>query len=172
MEEFVERYDKVAGEWNDEAGTKVYALEIILATLQKAGKAAIDDVEVFKAAIPDFSVKNPFLKEDSQLELRRRASTSARQRQIGVPMVVNEFQDGEFKTLFVGSVEYREAEPRRGLEPARPAGVQAPRAGRVGARGREEAAVEQISINGVVLVGELRADRARPHADLRASWAS
>ena len=57
MEEFVERYNKVAGEWNDEAGTKSYALEIILATLQKAGKAALKDVEVFKAAIPDFSVK-------------------------------------------------------------------------------------------------------------------
>jgi branched-chain amino acid transport system substrate-binding protein len=27
------------------------------------------------------------------------------QRQIGVPMVVNEFQDSEFKTLFVGNVE-------------------------------------------------------------------
>ena len=64
MEEFVERYNKVAGEWNDEAGTKSYALEIILATLQKAGKAALEDVEVFKAAIPDFSVKNPFLKEE------------------------------------------------------------------------------------------------------------
>ncbi len=30
-----QRYAKGVGEWNDEAGTKVYALEIILATLQK-----------------------------------------------------------------------------------------------------------------------------------------
>lgn len=104
MEQFADEYAKVAGEWNDEAGTKVYALEIILATLQKAGKAAIDDIEPFKAAIPDFSIKNPFLKEDAQLTYVG-TSYFDQKRQIGVPMVVNEFQDGEFKTLFIGSVE-------------------------------------------------------------------
>ena len=64
-------YTKVAGEWNDEAGTKVYALEIILATLQKTGKAAIDNVETFKKAIADFAMKNPFLKERQAAHLRR-----------------------------------------------------------------------------------------------------
>ena len=104
MEQFTERYNQVAGEWNDEAGTKVYALEIILATLQQAGKDAIDDVEKFKAAIPEFSIKNPFLKEDQQLTYV--GETYFEQpRQIGVPLVVTEFQDGEFKTLFIGSVE-------------------------------------------------------------------
>jgi branched-chain amino acid transport system substrate-binding protein len=104
MEQFVKRYDQVAGEWNDEAGTKVYALEIILATLQKAGKPAIDDVDKFKAAISDFSIKNPFLKEEQSLSYVG-DKYFGQQRQIGVPMVVNEFQDGEFKTLFIGSVE-------------------------------------------------------------------
>jgi branched-chain amino acid transport system substrate-binding protein len=104
MEQFADRYVDVAGEWNDEAGTKVYALEIILATLQKAGKAALDDVEVFKAALPDFSMKNPFLKEDAQLKYVGTAYFE-QPRQIGVPMVVNEVQGGEFKTLFIGSVE-------------------------------------------------------------------
>ena len=104
MEEFVERYNKVAGEWNDEAGTKSYALEIILATLQKAGKAALEDIEVFKAAIPDFSVKNPFLQEESQLKYVG-SKYFEQPRQIGVPMVVNEVQDGKFKTLFIGAVE-------------------------------------------------------------------
>ncbi|HSA82747.1 MAG TPA: ABC transporter substrate-binding protein [Geminicoccaceae bacterium] len=104
MEQFTERYNQVAGEWNDEAGTKVYALEIILATLQQAGKDAIDDVEKFKAAIPEFSIKNPFLKEDQQLTYV--GETYFEQpRQIGVPLVVTEFQDGEFNTLFIGSVE-------------------------------------------------------------------
>ena len=37
MGKFADRYKKVAGEWNDEAGTKVYALEIILETLEKGG---------------------------------------------------------------------------------------------------------------------------------------
>ena len=104
MEQFADRYVEVAGEWNDEAGTKVYALEMILATLQKAGKAALDDVEVFKAALPEFSMKNPFLEEDAELKYVGNAYFE-QPRQIGVPMVVNEVQDGEFKTLFIGSVE-------------------------------------------------------------------
>jgi branched-chain amino acid transport system substrate-binding protein len=104
MEEFVDRYNEVAGEWNDEAGTKVYALEIILITLQQAGPEAIEDIEVYKAAMDDFSVKNPFLKEDQQLTYVG-TDYFDQKRQIGVPMVVNEVQDGAFKTLFVGSVE-------------------------------------------------------------------
>jgi branched-chain amino acid transport system substrate-binding protein len=104
MEQFTERYNQVAGEWNDEAGTKVYALEIILATLQKAGKAAIDDANLFKQAIDGFSVKNPFLKEDAQLTYVGDAYFG-QERQIGVPMVVTEYQDGAFNTLFIGSVE-------------------------------------------------------------------
>jgi branched-chain amino acid transport system substrate-binding protein len=104
MEEFIDRYNQVAGEWNDEAGTKVYALEIILMTLQKAGKEAIEDVEAFKAAMDGFSIKNPFLKEDQQLTYVG-TDYFEQKRQIGVPMVVNEVQGGEFKTLFVGSVE-------------------------------------------------------------------
>ena len=104
MEEFAKEYANVAGEWNDEAGTKVYALEIILATLQKAGKEAIDNIDLYKAAIPDFAMKNPFLKEDAQLGYVG-TTDFGQKRQIGVPMVVNEVQGGEFKTLFVGSVE-------------------------------------------------------------------
>ena len=104
MEEFAKEYAKVAGEWNDEAGTKVYALEIILATLQKAGKAAIDNIDLYKAAIPDFGMKNPFLKDEAQLTYVG-TTDFGQKRQIGVPMVVNEVKDGEFKTLFVGSVQ-------------------------------------------------------------------
>ncbi len=103
MEDFAKEYANVAGEWNDEAGTKVYALEIILATLQKAGKEAIDNIDLYKAAIPDFAMKNPFLKEDAQLGYVG-ITDFGQKRQIGVPMVVNEVQGGEFKTLFVGSV--------------------------------------------------------------------
>jgi branched-chain amino acid transport system substrate-binding protein len=104
MEEFAKQYEQVAGEWNDEAGTKVYALEVILATLQKAGREAIDDIDLFKTTMDGFEIKNPFLKEDQPL---RFVGTDyfGQKRQIGVPMVVNEFRDGEFKTLFIGSVE-------------------------------------------------------------------
>ena len=104
MEDFAKEYAKVAGEWNDEAGTKVYALEIILATLQKTGKAAIDNVDAFKTAMPAFEMKNPFLKDEAKLTYVG-TTDFGQKRQIGVPMVVNEVQDGQFKTLFVGSVE-------------------------------------------------------------------
>ena len=103
MEAFIEQYKKVAGEWNDEAGTKVYALEIILNTIRAAGSAALEDVGAFQAAIPGFSMKNPFLKEEKQLTFVG-TPFFGQKRQIGVPMVVNEYADGGFKTMFVGSV--------------------------------------------------------------------
>lgn len=104
METFVKRYIKVAGEWNDEAGTKVYALEMILRTLSLAGPQAITDVEAFKKALPKFQNQNPFLKEAKPLKFVGTAYFK-QPRQIGVPMVVNVFEDGKFKTLFIGSVE-------------------------------------------------------------------
>lgn len=104
MEKFAQRYKKIAGEWNDEAGTKVYALEVILQTLRTAGPEAINNVELFKKAMDNFSMKNPFLKEDKPLKYVGTAYFS-QARQIGVPMVVNEVKGGKFQTLFVGSVE-------------------------------------------------------------------
>ncbi|MCB2134006.1 MAG: ABC transporter substrate-binding protein, partial [Rhodobacteraceae bacterium] len=53
MREFVDRYTKMFGEYNDESNTKVYALEYILETL-KANPAAITDVEAFKATMDTF----------------------------------------------------------------------------------------------------------------------
>jgi branched-chain amino acid transport system substrate-binding protein len=100
MEEFARRYMRIAGEWNDEAGTKVYALEIILATLRKAGKAAIEDVNRFKANIPHFTMTNPFVKHESTLRYVG-ADYFQQKRQIGVPMVVNTVKNGRFVPLFV-----------------------------------------------------------------------
>ncbi len=103
MEEFIEEYIKQAGEWNDEAGTKAYALEIILATLQKTGAAGIEDTSLFQAAIEDFSMINPFLKEETPLTYVGMADFG-QLRQIGVPMVLTETKDGEFTTFAVSSV--------------------------------------------------------------------
>lgn len=104
MEDFIGHYLKVAGEWNDEAGTKAYALEMILRTLQKTGRAGIDDIEVFKQAMPGFAIDNPFLKQPTKLRYVGEAYFG-QQRQIGIPMVINTVQDGQFRTLFIGSVE-------------------------------------------------------------------
>ena len=104
MEKFIDVYKGVAGEWNDEAGTKVYALEIILNTIKQAGAKAITDVEAYKAKMDGFAMPNPFLKEKRDLTYVG-AGFFEQKRQISVPMVVNVYQDGEFRTLFVGSVE-------------------------------------------------------------------
>lgn len=104
MEEFMTVYQQVAGEWNDEAGTKVYALDVLLEAIKQAGPEAIEDVEVFKANMDDFSMPNPFLKDNPEVGFVG-ASTFDQNRQLPVPMVVTEFRDGEFQTLFVGTAE-------------------------------------------------------------------
>lgn len=104
MKAFVDAYKKRVGEWNDEAGTKVYALELILAVLQK-NPAALNDVEVFKKEMETFSMVNPFVKGgQTKLEFAGQADFGRRS-QVGVPLVVNEFQDKDFKTLFVGTIK-------------------------------------------------------------------
>jgi branched-chain amino acid transport system substrate-binding protein len=103
MEEFIDRYTKMFGEYNDESNTKVYALEYILETL-KANPAAIDNVEEFKKTMDTFSAPNPFMKGDEQLKYVGMTSFGQK-RQVAVPMVVNEYRDGEFQTLFVGEVD-------------------------------------------------------------------
>lgn len=104
MQEFVKRYTRRAGEWNDEAGTKVYALETLLRTIQKAGPKAIDDTAEFLAAVPTFAIDDPFVKDKRTL---RYVGTRwfNQPRQISVPLVVQEFRGGKFQPLFVGSVE-------------------------------------------------------------------
>jgi branched-chain amino acid transport system substrate-binding protein len=103
MEEFIDRYTKKYGEYNDESNTKVYALEYIIDTL-KANPAAIDNIEEYKKTMDTFSAANPYVKEGNML--RYVGTTSfGQKRQIAVPMVVTEFKDGKFKTLFVGSVD-------------------------------------------------------------------
>jgi len=103
MAEFIDRYTKMFGEYNDESNTKVYALEYILETL-KANPKAIDNVDAFKATIDAFAAPNPYLKGDHQLKYVGTTSFGQK-RQVAVPMVVNEYKDGKFETLFVGEVD-------------------------------------------------------------------
>jgi branched-chain amino acid transport system substrate-binding protein len=103
MKSFIDEYTKMVGEWNDEAGTKVYALEMILAVLQ-ANPAALEDVTEFQKTMADFSMPNPFVVDNPPLKFVGTAYFE-QPRQVGVPMVVNEFKGGEFSTLFVGGVE-------------------------------------------------------------------
>ncbi len=103
MNEFVDRYTNMFGEYNDESNTKVYALEYILETL-KANPAAIDDVEVFKSTMDNFEAPNPYMKGGAVLKYVG-TSSFGQKRQVAVPLVVNVFQDGKFETLFVAEVD-------------------------------------------------------------------
>lgn len=103
MKEFVTRYTAMFGEYNDESNTKVYALEYIIETL-KANPAAIDNVEEFKTTMDTFSAPNPFMVGDAKLTYVG-TSSFGQKRQVSVPLVVNEFKDGKFETLFVAQVD-------------------------------------------------------------------
>ena len=104
MTKFIDAYTKKFGEYNDESNTKVYALEYIIDTL-KADPAAIDNIDEFKKEMDTFSAPNPYLK-DPNAKLTYVGMTSfGQKRQLSVPMVVNEYQNGAFKTLFVGQVD-------------------------------------------------------------------
>jgi len=105
MKRFIERYSKVAGEWNDEAGTKVYALEMLLQTLRVAGAAAIDDIEIFKAAMPKVNAEDPFIKGGKARLKWVGQGYFDQLRQVSTPMVVTEFKNTDFVTLFIGYVE-------------------------------------------------------------------
>jgi branched-chain amino acid transport system substrate-binding protein len=103
MEEFINRYTKKFGEYNDESNTKVYALDYILETL-KSNPNAIDNVEEFKKTMDTFSAPNPYMKGDNRLKYVGTTSFGQK-RQVAVPLVVNEYKDGKFTTLFVGEVD-------------------------------------------------------------------
>lgn len=103
MKEFVTRYTEMFGEYNDESNTKVYALEYIIETL-KANPAAIDNVDEFKKTMDTFSAPNPFMVGDAKLTYVG-TSSFGQKRQVSVPLVVNEFKDGKFETLFVAQVD-------------------------------------------------------------------
>lgn len=103
MREFVERYTKMFGEYNDKSNTKVYALEYIIETL-KANPAAISDVEEFKKTIDTFEAPNPFMVGDAKLRYVGESSFGQK-RQLSVPLVVNEYRGGKFETLFVAEVD-------------------------------------------------------------------
>ncbi len=105
MERFIDKYAEIAGEWNDEAGTKVYALEMILQTIKAAGPKALGDVEAFKAQIPTIQAANPYISDQSIKLGWVGDSWFNQKRQIRVPMVVTTYNNPDFETLFIGTVE-------------------------------------------------------------------
>ncbi|MFY9249188.1 MAG: ABC transporter substrate-binding protein [Burkholderiaceae bacterium] len=103
MREFVKRYTKMFGEYNDESNTKVYALEYILETL-KANPKGMKDVTVFQKTMDTFEAPNPYMVGDAKLKYVG-MSSFGQKRQVSVPLVVNVYNGGKFETLFVAQVD-------------------------------------------------------------------
>ena len=103
MREFVTRYTKMFGEYNDESNTKVYALEYILETL-KANPKAMKDVKVFQKTMDTFEAPNPYMVGNAKLKYVG-LSSFGQKRQVSVPLVVNVYKGGKFETLFVAQVD-------------------------------------------------------------------
>lgn len=103
MRDFVKRYTKMFGEYNDESNTKVYALEYILETL-KANPSAINDVAAFKKTMDTFEAPNPYMVGNAKLKYVG-MSSFGQKRQVSVPLVVNVYRNGKFETMFVAQVD-------------------------------------------------------------------
>ena len=103
MRDFVKRYTKMFGEYNDESNTKVYALEYILETL-KANPSAIKDVAEFKKTMDTFEAPNPYMVGNAKLKYVG-MSSFGQKRQVSVPLVVNVYKNGKFETMFVAQVD-------------------------------------------------------------------
>ena len=103
MREFVTRYTKKFGEYNDESNTKVYALEYILETL-KANPKGLTDVKEFQKTMDKFEAPNPYMVGNAKLKYVG-TSSFGQKRQVSVPLVVNVYKDGKFETMFVASVD-------------------------------------------------------------------
>ena len=70
----------------------------------KANPKAIDDVAEFKTTMDSFSAPNPYMKGEAKLKYVGMTSFGQK-RQVSVPMVVNEYRDGKFETLFIAEVD-------------------------------------------------------------------
>lgn len=104
MEAFMERYKKVAGEWNDEAGTKIYAFDMIMETIKVAGPAALTDTDAFRAAMPKVRYQSPYIQGNPIIKYVGK-STFGHNQQIGVPLVIFQVEDGKFKVVKVTAIE-------------------------------------------------------------------
>jgi hypothetical protein len=84
----------------------MYALPMIIYTIQQAGEKALTDVEEFKKAIPDVKVPDPFIKKEYNKTLKWVGeSYFGQNHQVGVPIVITIVKNGKAEALFIGSVE-------------------------------------------------------------------
>ena len=153
MEEFIDRYTKKFGEYNDESNTKVYALEYILDTL-KANPKAIDNVEEFKKTIDTVLGREPLHERRQQAEICRhdlvRPEAAGRRPDGGERIRRRHLQDPVRRRSGLSAVFMRWIS-----------------AGRSGGPPTVGSSMEQVIANGVYLGAQYASDRAGVDPHLR-----
>jgi branched-chain amino acid transport system substrate-binding protein len=104
MQKYIEVYKEIAGEWNDEAATKIYAMEMLRATIQQAGAAALTDGDAFVKAMPEVEYKNPYIQGNPTIKYVGKKQYG-KLAQIGVPLVLVQMKGGKFDVVKVTSLE-------------------------------------------------------------------
>ena len=104
MNELMDIYKKIAGEWNEESATKIYPLEMILETIRVAGVKAFEDTEAFRAAMPKVAYKNPYIQGNPIMKYVGKEEFG-QANQIGVPVVYVQVQGDKFEVIAVKSLE-------------------------------------------------------------------
>lgn len=94
MKRFIENYTQIAGQWHDEAGVKVYALETLLRVLQKAGKEAITNPDIFKMASTSFETPDPFTTTPRKIAFTGHKIFGDK-KQLSVPFSINSIENGQ-----------------------------------------------------------------------------
>jgi len=89
-----ERYLDFAGEWSEEADTKLYAMEFILACIRHAGSDALEDTSVMFRAIQEVRFEDPFFEESQMIEITG-GSEDSLLRQIQTPIRISKMSDGQ-----------------------------------------------------------------------------
>ena len=104
-EEFMKEYTKGGIEWNDEAGYKVYAFEMLCETIKTAGPAALNDTDAFRVAMPKVRYKDRYIKGYDITITYVGKSVFGHSQQIGLPIAIVQVADGGLKLLKVSQVK-------------------------------------------------------------------
>lgn len=88
------RYLDLAQEWSEEADTKFYALEFILACLQDAGLIGLEDTSVMYRTLEEIRFKDPFY-VDQRMILVTFVDEDNHSRQIRTPIRISKMSGGE-----------------------------------------------------------------------------
>jgi branched-chain amino acid transport system substrate-binding protein len=88
-----QRYLDLAGSWDLEADTKLYALEFILACIQEFGSAALEEPSIIYQSMDEVCFQDPFYLEPHMISIVG-CQKSGQARQIQTPIRISRMENG------------------------------------------------------------------------------